>query len=184
MFINLLSLFCLWWNQIWVWWIYTRGSQTGVHVPVGVHLPIGRGTFKVSNWREKYVYILFISNYLCIYQWIYLYNGCLNNFFQGDNVALFITLFRLLAYRCNVNGCSQNTLPFLHHKENAPCYGNSRKKSASLAAVVRYIMIIFTIGYLQIFKIEYFSHRSIAITTKTKPQIMILFYLARLVSVT
>jgi len=48
----------------------------------------------------------------------------------------------------------------------------------------RYIMIIFTIGYLQIFKTEYFSQRSIAITTKTKPQIMILFYLARLVSVT
>jgi len=24
----------------------------------------------VSSWREKYVYISFISNYLCIYQWI------------------------------------------------------------------------------------------------------------------
>jgi len=74
--------------------------------------------------------------------------------------------------------------PFYTTKKMPHGYGNSRKKSASLAAVVRYIMIIFTIGYLQIFKIEYFSHRSIAITTKTKPQIMLLFYLARLVSVT
>ena len=29
------------------------GSQTGVHVPPGVHLPIWRGTFKVSNTSEK-----------------------------------------------------------------------------------------------------------------------------------
>jgi len=35
---------------------YTRGSCTP------------RGTFKVSNRREKYVYMLFISNYLYIYQ--------------------------------------------------------------------------------------------------------------------
>ena len=33
---------------------YTRGSQTGVHVPLVVHLPIARGTFGVSNRREKY----------------------------------------------------------------------------------------------------------------------------------
>ena len=48
---------------------YVRDSQTGVHAPLGVRLPIGRGTFKVNNWREKYVYILFVFNYLCIYQW-------------------------------------------------------------------------------------------------------------------
>jgi len=47
-----------------------QGFPNWVHVPLGVHLPIGRGTVNVSNWREKYVYVLFISNYLCIYQWI------------------------------------------------------------------------------------------------------------------
>jgi len=68
-------------------------------------------------------------------------------------------------YRCNANGCSQNTLPFIHHKENAACYGNSRKKYTSLAAIARYIMIMFTTGYLQIFKTGCFFHRSIAIMT-------------------
>jgi len=37
------------------WWShchpYGRGSQLGIHVPVGVHLPIQRGTFEVSNRR-------------------------------------------------------------------------------------------------------------------------------------
>jgi len=57
------------------------------------------------------------------------------------------------------------TRPFLYHKENALCYGNSRKKSTSLSAIARYIMIIFTIDYLQILKTGYLLHRSIAITT-------------------
>jgi len=33
------------------WMLYSRGSQPGVHVPPGVHLPIRRGTFEVSNRR-------------------------------------------------------------------------------------------------------------------------------------
>jgi len=123
-----------------------------VHVPLRVHLPIGRGSFKVGNWRKKYVYILFVSHYLCIYQWT---QRASKYFFPGETTSAF-TLPFLGCYRCNANGCSQNTLPFLHHKENAPCYGNSRKKCASLAAIARYIMIIFTIGHLQIFKTWYF----------------------------
>jgi len=39
------------------------------------------------------------------------------------------------------------------------------QKWASLAAIARYIMIIFSIGYLQIFKTGYYFHKSIAITT-------------------
>jgi len=39
------------------------------------------------------------------------------------------------------------------------------QKWASLAAIARYIMIIFSIGYLQIFKTGYFFHKSIVITT-------------------
>jgi len=30
----------------------------------------------------------------------------------------------------NANGCSQNPLPLLHHKENAPACYNSHKKCA------------------------------------------------------
>jgi len=38
---------------------YTRGSQTWIHVPLGVHLRLAI--------EGKNVYILFISNYLHIY---------------------------------------------------------------------------------------------------------------------
>jgi len=48
--------------------VYDRGSQPGVHVPLGVHLPIRRGTSDVSNRREICIYISFISKYLYIYQ--------------------------------------------------------------------------------------------------------------------
>ena len=47
-----------------------QGSQPGAHVPPGVHLPIWRGTFKVSDRREKYIYIPFPSKYLHIYYWM------------------------------------------------------------------------------------------------------------------
>jgi len=55
------------------------------------------------------------------------------NFSKGDNVAICFTY--LGCYRWNANGCSQTTLSFLQHKENAPCYGNSGEKCASLAAI-------------------------------------------------
>jgi len=50
-------------------------------------------------------------------------------------------------------------LPFLHHKEHALCYGNNHKTCASLAAISRYITIIYTIGYLLILKAVYFFSR-------------------------
>jgi len=43
-----------------------QGFQPGVHVPPGVQLPIRRGTFKVSNRRQKYIYMLFIFKSLYI----------------------------------------------------------------------------------------------------------------------
>ena len=47
--------------------LYVRGSQPGVHVPPGVHLPIRRGTFKVSNRRENvFAYYLFPNIYTYI----------------------------------------------------------------------------------------------------------------------
>ena len=49
----------------------TRSLQPGVHVPLGVHLPNWRDTFKVDNRREKYICISFIFKYfIYIYQWI------------------------------------------------------------------------------------------------------------------
>jgi len=99
-----------------------------------------------------------------IYGYISEYNGRLNMFFLRGTMSA-LSLPFLGCYRCNANGCSQNTSPFLHLKENAPCYGNSRKKWASLAAIVRCIMIMLSIHYLQIFKTGYFFHKSIAIKT-------------------
>jgi len=32
-------------------------------------------------------------------------------------------------WRCNTNGRSQNAFSFIHHKENAPCYGNSHRNA-------------------------------------------------------
>jgi len=86
------------------------------------------------------------------YAFISEHNGRLN-IFPWEITPAFSLPF-LGCDRCNANGCSQNTLP---------CYGNSHKKCASLAAIAWFIMIIFTIGYLQIFKTGYFFHRSIAI---------------------
>jgi len=41
-------------------WLYTRGSQHGVHVSLRIHLPIWWGTFNVRTTREKYIHMLFI----------------------------------------------------------------------------------------------------------------------------
>ena len=116
-----------------------------------------------------------------IYAYISEFNGRLNNFFQGGNVGLFLTLCRLLQMQCKWMFTKHFTLSTPQRK--CPMLWQQSQKMRFVGSH-RYIMIIFTIGYLQIFKTEYFSQRSIAITTKTKPQIMILFYLARLVSVT
>ena len=45
-------------------YLWYRGSQPGLH------LPVRRGTFEVSNRSEIYIYISFISKHLYIYQWI------------------------------------------------------------------------------------------------------------------
>jgi len=42
-------------------------------------------------------------------------------------------LYFSYCWRCIANGRSQNTLPFLHLKENTFCHGNSYKNCASLA---------------------------------------------------
>jgi len=42
--------------------VYNRGSQPGVHVPLGVDLPVRMGTFEVSNRNEIYIYIFLFPN--------------------------------------------------------------------------------------------------------------------------
>jgi len=159
-----------------VWHCCMLCSKTGVpklaniYVLEGVHL-----TLAVEG-KNMFIY----HSFPIIYAYISEYNGRLNNFFLRETTSA-LSLPFLGCCRWNANGCSQNTSPFLHHKENAPCYGNSRKKWALLAAIVRYIMIIFSIGYLQIWK-RYFCTNVLPLRL-TKPQITILFYLARLVSV-
>jgi len=49
-----------------IYWFHINLSP---HI-LQVHLPEGVHTFEVSNRREKYVCILFISKYLYIHQWI------------------------------------------------------------------------------------------------------------------
>jgi len=40
-----------------------------------------------------------------------------------------LCLYFASLWRCNANLLSQNALPFLHHKEDALCYGNKRKNA-------------------------------------------------------
>jgi len=46
------------WNAL-----FQRSSHPGIYLLLGVYFPICRGTFKISNRRERYVYILLISKY-------------------------------------------------------------------------------------------------------------------------
>jgi len=48
------------------------------------------------------------------------------NFSRGKTKLTFCLSFSGW-WRCNANGRSQNALPFQHHKQIAPCYGNSPK---------------------------------------------------------
>jgi len=47
-------------------------------------------------------------------------------------------------WRRNAHGRSQNALSVQHHKENAPCYGNSPQKCGSLAAMLLFHSCVFS----------------------------------------
>jgi len=49
--------------------------------------------------------------------------GVRRNFSKGATSTFFVS-----CWRCNANGCSQNALPFLLHKENGPWYNNQKNK--------------------------------------------------------
>jgi len=66
-------------------------------------------------------------------------------------------------------------------QRNASCYDNSNKKCVWLAAIAKYITIIFTIGYLQNFKAGYFFSSIAIVFNRTKNCDLI--YLARLITV-
>jgi len=46
-------------------------ATTGVPTALVVHLPISKRTFRVSNRRDKGIYILIISNYLYMYKIVF-----------------------------------------------------------------------------------------------------------------
>jgi len=79
--------------------------------------------------------------------------GVRRNISKGGNVDILLIPCRFLTMQSK--WVLKNAIPFLLHKENDPCYGNSQK-CASLAEIVRYIAIIHTIAYLQIFKAGHF----------------------------
>jgi len=51
------TLFCASWFDKYFVSMFVRGFQTGVHVPLVVHLLMWRGTFNVNKWREKCLYM-------------------------------------------------------------------------------------------------------------------------------
>ena len=72
-----------------------QGSQTGVHVPLEVHLPSWRGTFKVSNRRGKMgLYFIHFEMFIhTVYQWM-----LFSNIIIGLLVNIFLLFFRFLSY--------------------------------------------------------------------------------------
>jgi len=134
----------------------------------------------MNGSRQRMVNIVMFGYDCCIAH----LNVCVSrNFSRGGNINILLISVRLLTmqWKCTfAKRCTVSTR--LHHKENAPCYDNIHKKCASLAAIATYFTIIFTTGYLQITKQGTF-HRSIVMSL-TKPQIMTLFHLARLINVT
>ena len=82
--------------------------------------------------------------------------GVRRNFSRGDNVDVLLIMFK--CWRCSVNGPSQNVLPFPHHKQKWPKLRLQSQKNAlrwQQNPGPRYITIIYTVGYMQIFKAEY-----------------------------
>jgi len=100
-------------------------------------------------------------------------------FSRRDNVD--ILLIFAGSWRCNASRRSQNVLSFLHHKENALCNGNSNKSVDSNSQVY--------CDKLKNRLFAYFQSRALLFEkalpwSLTKPQIITLFYRARLASVT
>ena len=82
--------------------------------------------------------------------------GVRRNFSRGGNVNILLNFLRLLTIQCKCTFAKHiSHTTRLHHKENALCYNNDHKKWSSLATIASYILISFTIGYLQIFKAGY-----------------------------
>ena len=126
----------------------------------GVHLTLG------IEGKNMFIYYSFPI----IYAYISEYNGRPNNFSRGDIVSLFLTLFRLLYMQCKWIFTKHFTLSTPQRK--CPVLWQQSQKWASLAAIAKYIMIIFSIGYLQIFKTGYFFTNVLPLRL-TKPQITI-----------
>jgi len=77
--------------------------------------------------------------------------------FPWEGATSTIRLSFLGCWWCNANGHSQNALPLLHHKENIPCHGNSKKmRFVWSKSNIVYYDYLRTIRYLQMFRTGYF----------------------------
>ena len=75
---------------------------------------------------------------------------------RGGNVNILLLLARLLTMQCECMFTKRFTISTRQHHKNTHVTTIYSQNCASLAAITRYITIIFTIGYLQIFKEWYF----------------------------
>ena len=80
-----------------------------VHVTLEIDFPIWKGTFKVSNSRENFVYILFISKYSYLYiglrQWMF--SKSLYAYIGKYIFVIFLSLFVIRNFR---GTCSYNEM--------------------------------------------------------------------------
>jgi len=71
--------------------------------------------------------------------------GVRRNFSRGGKVDILLVIFKLLTMQCKWTFTKRCTLSA---PQNAQCFGNNYKKCALLAAIARYITIIYTVDYL------------------------------------
>jgi len=76
-----------------------QGLQAGVHERLGMNLPIWRWIFEVTNRRKTYLFLIFFSKYLHLYQWI-----------SFSKIILY-SLFNTLTLR-------HKNIAYLHSSEN------------------------------------------------------------------
>jgi len=108
--------------------------------------------------------------------------GVRRNFSMGGNIDILLIVSRLLTMQCKWTFTKHFTLP---NHIKCPMLWQQSQKCASLAALTRYITIIYTCNKLPAdFKSGPARFKEALPWYLTKPQIVTVFFLARLVSVT
>jgi len=94
--------------------------------PVGHTRPV-KALLSGSLNLHRYISIIMLIQFSYFLQCQHILNtrhGRPQKFFQGGQSRHFAYPFQFVWW-CNANRLTQNASPFLHHKENAQCYGNS-----------------------------------------------------------